>query len=433
MTLTGHQVEAAKVLALSAAINVLMNLLLIPPLGMEGAAIANASVLAFWNVILVFRVRRLLGIDPTPLGWRAEAPGTRFAAPSTPTPSERESPGPQGGPAGSSATFLRPKVVCIAGYGRSGSTVLDLLLDQAGDTVGVGELVNVFDEWRPSGTGPGTALASPYAAAWDFWQGVRGAIAVLPASSRERRGAGSDDEALLDARRVQDRIERLWTLPLVGLGLMPKGVWQRYTRLQQTVFSRIAGSLGARVVVDSSKTAWRSAARPVALQRCGFDVRVIHLVRDGRGVLWSVLRGDNVRLARGEVTERRPFARLRTVLGWTVANWAVLVSSWFLPTGSVLRVSYEDWVSDPTGELRRIGEFCGVDVSRALVKLERGETVAARYQVAGNRVKLRGVKTIVDDAEWRRTLSRSSRVLYWIVAGFTHFVFCRPKRRAPRR
>ncbi len=65
MAMTGHQVESAVVLAVSAGLNVGLNYLLIPRFGLVGAAIATALSTVVWNVALAVRVRRLLGVRST--------------------------------------------------------------------------------------------------------------------------------------------------------------------------------------------------------------------------------------------------------------------------------------------------------------------------------------------------------------------------------
>lgn len=68
LLMTGHAREAARGLAVTVAVNFLLNLALIPRWGVEGAAFAAAGSLALWNVLLAGFVRRRLGIDPTAFG-----------------------------------------------------------------------------------------------------------------------------------------------------------------------------------------------------------------------------------------------------------------------------------------------------------------------------------------------------------------------------
>lgn len=60
--MTGNQDASARIFGWSAAINVSLNLVLIPQFGIEGAAVATASTTALWNVWLCWIVRRELGI-----------------------------------------------------------------------------------------------------------------------------------------------------------------------------------------------------------------------------------------------------------------------------------------------------------------------------------------------------------------------------------
>ncbi len=63
MTMTGHQREAARVIGGSAVMNIVLNLALIPVLGIIGAAVATTVSKIAWNVILVVKVRRRLGLN----------------------------------------------------------------------------------------------------------------------------------------------------------------------------------------------------------------------------------------------------------------------------------------------------------------------------------------------------------------------------------
>lgn len=70
LLMTGHQVVALGILMTSLALGLLLNLLLIPLLGITGSAIASATCVSFWNLAMVAYVRRTQGIDTTALGRR---------------------------------------------------------------------------------------------------------------------------------------------------------------------------------------------------------------------------------------------------------------------------------------------------------------------------------------------------------------------------
>lgn len=65
MTMTGHHRPATYLVGAAAGINVILNLALIPPFGMMGAAIATAGTKVLWNGLLILAVAKYLGIDPT--------------------------------------------------------------------------------------------------------------------------------------------------------------------------------------------------------------------------------------------------------------------------------------------------------------------------------------------------------------------------------
>lgn len=67
LDMTGHQKQSAFGIGISAVINVILNALMIPQFGVEGAAVSTAASLAIRNAYFVIVVRRKLGIFCTPL------------------------------------------------------------------------------------------------------------------------------------------------------------------------------------------------------------------------------------------------------------------------------------------------------------------------------------------------------------------------------
>jgi O-antigen/teichoic acid export membrane protein len=63
LNMTGHERETARGLAVSAVLNLMLNLLLTPPFGIIGAAVATTTALITWNVLLWWAVRKRLGIN----------------------------------------------------------------------------------------------------------------------------------------------------------------------------------------------------------------------------------------------------------------------------------------------------------------------------------------------------------------------------------
>jgi len=63
LNMTGHERETARGMAVAATLNVVLNLLLTPLWGVQGAAIATAVSMIAWNALLWWAVHQRLGIS----------------------------------------------------------------------------------------------------------------------------------------------------------------------------------------------------------------------------------------------------------------------------------------------------------------------------------------------------------------------------------
>ena len=70
LTLTGRQTQALLIFAGGLIVSIALNLVLIPPFGIIGAAIASATALSCWNLAMLVYVRRAIGIDTSAIGLR---------------------------------------------------------------------------------------------------------------------------------------------------------------------------------------------------------------------------------------------------------------------------------------------------------------------------------------------------------------------------
>ncbi len=69
LQMTGHEHDVAVGLAIAVAVNVVVNLALIPVWGVGGAALGAAANMILWNALLAIQVRRKLAIRPTIFSW----------------------------------------------------------------------------------------------------------------------------------------------------------------------------------------------------------------------------------------------------------------------------------------------------------------------------------------------------------------------------
>ena len=65
MSMSGHQKQAAYILGASAITNIILNAILIPGFGLNGAAVATLLTTALWSISMVIYSHKLIGINAT--------------------------------------------------------------------------------------------------------------------------------------------------------------------------------------------------------------------------------------------------------------------------------------------------------------------------------------------------------------------------------
>lgn len=184
-----------------------------------------------------------------------------------------------------------------------------------------------------------------------------------------------------------------------------------YRELWRTLIEAIRLESGKQVIVDSSKSSRASTNRILSLAGlAGFDMHVIHLVRDPRALMWSALRGSNRLMEAGKQGTLRG-GIFRMLVGWSLANLSVHMSRRANPSIKVIRIRYEDLVSQPVEELKRLGEFLGLDFSTTIDSLVHQRPLDPGHGVKGNRMRRQGPVHIRGDEEWKTALPRHARVL----------------------
>ncbi|MGH9159269.1 MAG: sulfotransferase family protein, partial [Vicinamibacteraceae bacterium] len=232
---------------------------------------------------------------------------------------------------------MRRQFVYIAGYGRSGSTLLDAVLGNHPDVFGAGELTWVFrclasDD--PCSCGQAVSSCG-------FWRSVM---------ERVRRVHPGLDLRHAAALTLQTEM-------LFGRGTRI----DEYVALWQAVCDAIAEVSGRSILIDSTKSSRLAANRlPLLVERLGVPVKILHVVRDPRAVMWSVRRGSNRRLE-GRATRRGHGGMARGLAGWMFSNYvAERTTRRFDPAMSML-LQYEEFVRHPAKVLGEIGALLDVD------------------------------------------------------------------------
>ena len=305
-----------------------------------------------------------------------------------------------GGVEGASGDRRRVKVLYVAGYGRSGSTILDNLLGQVNSLFSAGELCYVWDQGLLGGglCGSGDPLLE-----CEVWGEVFGGERMREVDAREMA-------------RLEKAGTRTRHLPLM---LTPRGRAVVASRLGEypknlgAFYREIRRVTGARVIVDSSKSPVYGS---VLGSLPGIDLYVVHLVRDPRATAYSWLR-KKLQPDRGEFGYMDRYTPFKSSVIWTVWNAAAGLL-WGRSPGRYLLLRYEDFVAAPRESLLRILKMVGEGgyddlpfVAGSAVELGANHTVAGNP----NRFKTGRIELRLDD-EWRVRMRFRHRALVTLLA-----------------
>ncbi len=289
------------------------------------------------------------------------------------------------------ASDQRPVVLYLAGIGRSGTTLIERILAETPGVTALGEVIHLWDRGlvRRERCGCGQPfLECP------FWEAVgRAAFGGWAEVDTERMAY------------LKHRVDRSRRVPSLIAGV-PRRLMQEtdeYVAHFERIY-RAVHDLHGGVLIDSSKQgslAW-------CLRRsANIDLRVIHCVRDSRGVAASwgkeIVRPEAVS-AEHELMTRYSPARISSY--WAIQNLQIEPLARTVPS---MRLLYEDFVRDPRRSTQRVLELAGVDAP--LEHIEQSSVhLGESHSCAGNPMRFKqGRIDLVPDERWRRDLPVGAR------------------------
>jgi hypothetical protein len=182
----------------------------------------------------------------------------------------------------------------------------------------------------------------------------------------------------------------LWTLPSC------RRQRERVLEKNRAVIEAVKRIQAGEVFLDGSKD-------PVRLKHLAasglWNVKVIYIIRDGRGAANSYMRHYQVPMT---VAARE----------WRIAHEECdrMVSR--LPAASSITVYYETLCRDPDGTLAAVFDFLGLDSKRASRDFH-----AVEHHILGNAMRLRSTSEIVLDEKWKSTLTAADLQTFDRLAG----------------
>lgn len=310
-----------------------------------------------------------------------------------------------------------PRVVFIMGIGRSGSTVLDLLLGQHPEVQSTGELCNVV---RSGWIGREYCACGQRANTCTFWSRVR---------HRWRMRTGNVTPNAYEAvlQSVEGHLKNIVPLLLhrnpQRLPAALRDSLAQYATWTAALYQAIVEVSNRPVVVDSSKKPSRAAALLHLDRRGWIDLRLVHLVRDVRGFAWSAKKSFRKNEAAGIPHDVQGRSVTKSALAWCYVNtYADGVRRRHETERSTL-LRYEDFVSVPHAAVARLATLIGVPAGPWKAILEGDQPLESGHVIAGNRVRMQTDIRLRPDTQWHEGLSPNEKRLCMMLASWKALLY----------
>lgn len=283
-------------------------------------------------------------------------------------------------------------VLYIAGFGRSGSTLIDRLLNEVDGYCALGEFARFvwtrgLKENQLCGSGDPFRESS-------FWREVfhrafGGMEKVNP------------EEMIYMQRKVSRRRHLVQYISQSFISSNLRDVLPKYIKKMDILCRSISKVSGAKVLGDTSK---RPLEGFILSQLPSVKVHVLHLVRDARAVAFSWQRKKR----RAEITGKKVYMPQiepsKTARKWMSRN--ILVHSFQSKRVAYHRIRYEDMVQAPQECLRDVIRFIGLDKEAPEFGPRNDIELGPNYMISGNPTRFqKGVIQVIPDESWERRMS----------------------------
>jgi len=282
-------------------------------------------------------------------------------------------------------TTKRPVTyVYLTSAPHSGSTLIACLLAAHPSVSTVGEFGSMFPESGRCSCGT-TYAACPF---WRAWQAAAGEVGLdfkigntgINLQPTKKDGVVGAAFCHLFPWKPVDTLRNALFTCATGWPQHANAVIHRVGCLVQLLCDLESTS----VFVDTTKNALQI---PFLVRKLPFRLKVVALVRDGRGVMNSLMQKEN-------------WSAERSVSTWLYANRNIERALRYLGPDDVFRLRLEDLCQDPRETFDSLLRFCGLCTDAAFDYADR-----SRRHIVGNSMRHRFDGDIRHDSQWRYSLS----------------------------
>lgn len=286
-------------------------------------------------------------------------------------------------------------VIYLAGYGKSGTTLLDLVFNGHPEIIGVGGLgsYRTLDRRkmnRDKARLDKACACGKMVSKCPFWQKVFENIDVQHGLQTYMK---LSDFFLNKARYVY------YNDNLVDIA--------DYVSCNELIYANIARVSSKQTIFDSSRNPFR-----IELLARSQNIRLVllHVLRNGEACISSNKK-------------KRPRSFFRPLLGWLKANIVIEFFRYRYPEIPYIFLRYEDFTKNPEKELERVLAIIGLKFDPEMMRFRSHES----HNFSGNlhRLDKNLSEKIMSVIPWRKRITWYEHWLFFLLGGWLNWIYVR--------
>jgi len=300
------------------------------------------------------------------------------------------------------------RIIYICGSGHSGSTLLDLILGSHSQIMSLGEIGQFSRYFRDNES----CTCGAFVLQCEFWRAVRKNLLLSFGQDLFSPPPDYSVSFLPGHKKLKRQKSWVWrqfyckSLTAIGfLGsslLFHAGVKfapsvSKGLAYNIALFNAVTQASHAKYLVDSSKSWFRMKSLYLWKPK---SIKIIYLVRDGRGVVYSHIRKQGISAA----LAAQRWARTQKSNLWMLRS---------IPQDHWRLVRHENLTKDPKNELSGLCDWLGLSYEPTMLNFRS----IIHHTMAGNRMRFGGENKIVNLELWRSGLSAYDLNTFAQIAG----------------
>ncbi|UZS00188.1 sulfotransferase [Chondrinema litorale] len=250
------------------------------------------------------------------------------------------------------------KIIYIIGTGRSGTTLLEILLGNANNIFNAGEL-NRYPKRK--GIPPQHAIDAP---TYQFWNKVGQSLKLSANELREQ-----------ELLHYKFEYHSGLLTRLIGI---KKNTFYKYQQFLRSFYQSIFDEIDESIITDSSKYPGRALNISQSLP---YDIYYVYIKRNPVSVVRSFAKKDIEQPSKKWLPANLYY--------FSVNLLCQIVVNKLQKKHRVVEVTYEDLINYPEKLLKHIEEKLGLDLSSAINKLQDNTPLYTGKLFDGNRIRMK--------------------------------------------